>query len=462
MELVQGHTFGQWTLIGESPLGEGGNGVVWEAEKIDGKRGAIKFLKSGRFGEIREKRFRDEIEFLKNESNRPGILPLIDSNLPPSCSKNDRLWFATPLATPFANLKLSGDTNLTELVQKIGNIAQTLVQLHEEKKWHRDLKPENLFVLNDNPVIGDFGLIDFPNKDAITTKTEILGPLFYVAPEMMGDAANKPAGPADVYSLAKTLWVLASGQRYPLPGEQRIDNPALRLSTYCRHAWAHILDALMERATSYDPSRRPTMREFAGELSAWLQIGTVTQANINLEMLAKECQSVFEPGIRAQRDKEQLILASQSVLISFNRTLERISVEMLNITNITPTMNQWHELYKRFHFPEYTGGARSVWRQARLVEIRTNIEPVAVFLQGFVQVEAINNEKIRILIGYLIQPIIHGEAVIPPKPWTKESIAPRGSAQLKNDSEVLQAELLANLGQAIRSFTEKVKQFQNK
>jgi serine/threonine protein kinase len=457
MELAPGKSFGQWTLKGEKPLGEGGNGVVWAAENSDGQKVAIKFLKNGRLGEIREKRFRDEIQFLKNENNRSGILPLVDSNLPLSPSKTERLWFATPLTIPFTDLKLSGAPNLAELVQKIETVTQTLAGLHNENKWHRDLKPENLFILNGNPVIGDFGLVDFPDKEAITTKTEILGPLFYVAPEMMEDAANKPAGPADVYSIAKTLWVLASGQRYPLPGEQRVDNPALRLSTYCRHARAHILDALIERATLYEPSRRPTMRDFAEELSAWLKMGTVTPINIDLETLAKECQGVFEPGIRAQRDKEQLILTAQSVLVSFNHTLERISAEMHKVTNIIPVTSEAYNLYERFHFIEGFGGAGLAWRHAREVRITTTIEPFSVYLQGFVQVEALNDERIRILVGYLIQPIIHGQTVIPPEPWTKEIIAPRGSAQLENNSEALRGELLKHLGSAIRAFAEATK-----
>jgi hypothetical protein len=80
-----------------------------------------------------------------------------------------------------------------------------------------------------------------------------------------------------------------------------------------------------------------------------------------------------------------------------------------------------------------------------------------VYLQGFVQVEALNDERIRILVGYLIQPIIHGQTVIPPEPWTKEIIAPRGSAQLENNSEALRGELLKHLGSAIRAFAEATK-----
>jgi hypothetical protein len=315
-----------------------------------------------------------------------------------------------------------------------------------------------LFILNENPLIGDFGLVDFPGKDAITTKIEILGPLFYVAPEMMQNAENIPAGPADVYSLAKTLWVLASGNRYPLQGEQRIDNSPLRLSTYCRHEYAHILDMLMERSTSFEPELRPTIKEFSKELSEWLKIGSGSApVSLDLSALAKECQGVFEPGIIAERNQRRLILDAQSILVSFNHSLERMSVEMMKVTNITPRSGDAY-LYERFHFPECFGGAKSIWRGAREVRISTKIDPIEVYFQGYVQVEALNDNRIRILVGYLGQPVIHGRAVITKDSWNKESIAPAGSAQLANDIGTLQVELLENLAQAIREYAVKVKQ----
>jgi hypothetical protein len=42
--------------------------------------------------------------------------------------------------------------------------------------------------------------------------------------------------PADVWSLAKTLWVLACDQRWPPPGPHRRDEPATRLDAYVQHA----------------------------------------------------------------------------------------------------------------------------------------------------------------------------------------------------------------------------------
>ncbi len=77
MKLERGERVGQWTL--QEPIGKGGNGFVWLATNPEGTMVAIKFLKSDHFGKQRETRFRDEIKFLTTETNRPGILPMIDS-----------------------------------------------------------------------------------------------------------------------------------------------------------------------------------------------------------------------------------------------------------------------------------------------------------------------------------------------------------------------------------------------
>lgn len=458
MKLAAGRQFGSWILIGDKPVGEGGNAVVWEAHNEAGQKAAVKFLKSCHWGNQREKRFRTEIEFLLKERGRSGILHLIDFQMPVAPSENDRLWFATPLATPFSTLTLSGPANLVELVRLLAIISKNLSKLHDEGKWHRDLKPENLLLLAGEPVIGDFGLVDFPDKSAVTTGREILGPLFYVAPEMMQNAENEPAGPADVYSLAKTLWVLASGNRYPLQGQQRMDTPALRLSTYCPHPNSNVLDSLLEKATAFEPAKRPTMRGFSDELFEWLKIGQiVTEVNVDLKSLARECAGIFEPGISAERNRQKLIQKAESVLVSFDKTLDKLYADIKSTTGISPQICQTC-LYERFQFIECFGGPRLIWRQAREVRVTTKVDIIEVFFHGFVQVEALQGDQIRVLVGYLSQPLIHERAVMTSDSWNKDVIAPSESAVLLNNVESLKAGLLQNLPGALRDYMEKVNQ----
>lgn len=459
-DLHPGQAFDHWIL--QKPIGEGGNGVVWSANNPNNRIVAIKFLHSDSFGKQREQRFRDEIEFLRRESNRPGILPLINYYLPEKSGMDDRPWFTTPFAQCFTKLDLAGPASLEELVMHVEVLAQTLAKLHAEGKWHRDLKPDNLFILDGVPVIGDFGLVDFPGKAANTRKSENLGSRNYTAPELEGNAADVPAGSADVYSLAKTLWVLASGKRHPPPGQLRMDNPELRLSHLCQHQRSRNLDLLLERATEHSPSARPTMQQFAEELSAWLHPPATKPTPSDLSVLTKDYESVFELADRERRKKEALIDAAKTALASFEAVLKQIAAEISKHTKMEPNMGPAFDLEME-QFKLLVGGLRLVWRGAR--EVRVTIGEVwAVYLQSFVQVEAIQDETIRIVAGHFIETTAHGERFVRGvnRDWMKEVRTLYGTAQLQNELQIIQVELLANLGGAIQKFGEQVKQLQTR
>jgi len=320
--LLSGERVGEWVL--HESIGQGGNGFVWSATGLGGERAAIKFLKPEYFGQQREKRFRDEIEFLRRENGRTGILPLIDYNLPSPGNPDQRLWFATPLAICFTGLKLANAENLEKLVEYTRDVAQTLAKLHAERKWHRDLKPENLFMLNGVPVIGDFGLVDFPDKEPNTRASEHVGSRNYTAPELEGDAGDVLAGPADVYSLAKTLWTLASGKAHPPPGHLRMDTEELRFSHICTHQRALSLDHLIERSTTHSLTNRPTMESFASELSAWLTQPTKTDSPTSAA-LSPDHKALFEMERRTRLAKEQLIQSASAIISFFQPVLQEIA-----------------------------------------------------------------------------------------------------------------------------------------
>jgi hypothetical protein len=129
---------------------------------------------------------------------------------------------------------------------------------------------DNLFRHCDRWTVGDFGLVDYPDKESLTDTGERLGPYHYLAPEMLTEANRADGRRADVFSLGKTLWVLATGQRVPPPGELRADNNQMNIQAYQAAPRVHQLDSLIERATRHDAATRPTMSEFAAELRAWL------------------------------------------------------------------------------------------------------------------------------------------------------------------------------------------------
>lgn len=257
---LQGQTIGGWYLVRR--LGGGGNGEVWQ-----GRRGhasaAVKILRRAKGAALQ--RFRDEIAAQKRLSDVPGVLPILDSFLDAS-DGSDRAWLATPVAAPLGEALKEG---LPEAVACVSSIATTLVTVHARGFAHRDVKPENIFLRNGNWELGDFGLVHFPGKTATTRGAKKLGPMHFIAPEMLNAPDGADGCAADVYSLAKCLWVLATRQRFPLPGQLQRRIPRMRLSTFAGDLRAYPLDELLDRATHFDPSKRPSMEEFAETIGAW-------------------------------------------------------------------------------------------------------------------------------------------------------------------------------------------------
>src|SRR5207247_463379 len=110
----------------------------------------------------------------------PGVLPTLGSWL--SDDLNQSSWYVMPVATPIREA-LGSDPEPWTVVGALAEIACTLATLAAEGVWHRDIKPDNLFNLGDRWVVGDFGLVSYPDKNPRTEHGRKLGPADYMAPE---------------------------------------------------------------------------------------------------------------------------------------------------------------------------------------------------------------------------------------------------------------------------------------
>ncbi len=261
-----GDRIDDWTLI--APLGEGGNGKVWRATHAEHGECALKIL--SRKGGDRWQRFRDEVTVMQQLGDHSGVLPLIVAQLPEPAAR-EPAWLATPVAERAADAL--GQAPLADVVDAIHEYALTLAGLAAKGIGHRDLKPDNLFRHEGRWVIGDFGLVTYPGKEPITAGERRLGPLYFIAPEMLREPDVADAGPADVYSLAKTLWALASGQRYPPEGQIRVDVADHDLGQWTGGGGTLALGLILERATCQRPEDRLSMAEFAAQLEEWARGG---------------------------------------------------------------------------------------------------------------------------------------------------------------------------------------------
>ncbi len=298
-----GDRLGRWTLI--QALASGGNGEVWKVSGPAGSTAALKTLRPDRRSRYRIARFRDEIAFLVDHPDRSGVMPLMDHHLPKKDTPSEIGWIVMPLAIPLRE-RLGEEPQAAEVIAAVATVAATLASLAQEGIGHRDVKPDNLFWLDDGVVVGDFGLVTYPEKDPVTEAGRRLGPLDYMAPEMRADADRADTGPADVWALAKTLWTFLTNAGHPLPGPHRADDPAYSLENRLEHPRSSELDWLLASATRLEPAERISMATLASELAALLRPPPEVEPYPDLHRLVERVGSLTRGRTEAAAKEREL------------------------------------------------------------------------------------------------------------------------------------------------------------
>lgn len=261
-QIHAGQEFGHWKTV--MAIARGGNGQVWVARDASQRKVAIKFLAKNR--PIAYARFRDEVKVLRSVTGVPGILPILDANLPLHPGA-DRPWYAMPLATPIA--EWAKHATPRQRVQAIAAAAETMAQLHDLQIAHRDLKPGNLVIFQGHCHVVDFGLVHYPEKAALTAYKEHIGPLWTMAPEVKRNGRAADPFAADVFSLAKTLWILLTQVDQGFDG-QYVAGSEFSIRSLFPDSFVTPLETLLSAATAHNPIERPAMRQFEQALSSWL------------------------------------------------------------------------------------------------------------------------------------------------------------------------------------------------
>jgi serine/threonine protein kinase len=302
---------GPWTL--REQIGEGGNGTVWVAAREHSETEvALKIIKTHNVKREQYQRFVREITFLQEHATEPGVLPLIEAYLPVEPNSEDQPWLATQIATPLA--KALAGKSLPDIVHATEEIGRTLARLQAEfNVAHRDIKPGNLYELDGSCLIGDFGLVTQPEDPGLTTDGRQVGPAHYTAYEMITSPTSADPHPADVYSLGKTLWVLATGQTYPPEGHQPADTRGFSIGDFRPHPRSHALDDIVDRTTRLHPTERPSKEQVANDLAAWQELAQqplIIDLSAQSERLRAKLAPVITEQDRVQRNKN---LAYQAV-----------------------------------------------------------------------------------------------------------------------------------------------------
>ena len=214
-ESLAGQSVGAYKLI--SPIGQGGMGTVWLAERSDGRfdrKAAIKFLNVALLGRGIEERFRREGKILGHLAH-PHVAELLDAGVVSTGQPYLVLEYieGQPIDVFCDQARLDVSARIRLFLDVLAAVAHAHVNLIV----HRDIKPSNVLVTRDGVVkLLDFGiakLLDGNPGGAATLLTREAGSaltLEYAAPEQVTGAAVTTA--TDIYSLGLLLYLLLTGQ----------------------------------------------------------------------------------------------------------------------------------------------------------------------------------------------------------------------------------------------------------
>jgi tetratricopeptide (TPR) repeat protein/predicted Ser/Thr protein kinase len=202
-------------------IGEGGMGVVFEAEQQEPRRRvALKCIRPGTFDATALQRFKREAEAL-GRLQHPGIAAVFESGVhdgPPALP-----FLAMEFVDGRPLAEVAAGLSLQEQLALLAALAEAVGHAHERGIVHRDLKPSNILVefgsAGPRPRVLDFGIARLHGDASATVYTrthQVIGTLAYMSPEQVQHGASTADPRSDVWSLGVIAYELLAGQP-PLP-----------------------------------------------------------------------------------------------------------------------------------------------------------------------------------------------------------------------------------------------------
>ncbi|MEM9457846.1 MAG: AAA-like domain-containing protein [Myxococcota bacterium] len=217
---------GPWRL--ERPLGSGGMGTVWLADRADGAfrmKAAVKLINRDALSPQQIQRFVRERQILA-DLEHANICRLIDGGT----TADERPYLVMELVDglPLDQYVRQAEPSVPALLRLMIKICDAVGFAHARGVIHRDLKPGNIMVNESGePKVLDFGIARLRSSTdpKITQTGQMALTPCYASPEQWRGEQLGPG--ADVFSLGIVLFELLTQASLPAPGLQGVPESSM-------------------------------------------------------------------------------------------------------------------------------------------------------------------------------------------------------------------------------------------
>jgi serine/threonine-protein kinase len=268
-------------------IGRGGMGEVFAAQDARiGREVAIKRMRNATPSAEALARFLREAR-IQARLDHPAIVPVHELGI----DEDGRPYFTMKRCSGVTLSRLLADGgSFHRLLRAFVDVCLAIDLAHSRGVVHRDLKPPNIMLGDYGEVyVLDWGVarvvsevpevlssepsLETPDPEDSTKSGSLLGTPGYIAPEQIEGTVAAP--PADIYALGCILFEILACEPLHPRGQAAIgrtlstpqDSPARRRPD---RAIPPELDAACFAALAMDPAQRPTARELADRVQAYL------------------------------------------------------------------------------------------------------------------------------------------------------------------------------------------------